>query len=462
MQEGDTEALLRTAEAREAAARGFDLESYLTASLALGAALRRSGRVREAVACMRGVGVEAHRHVLPQVAVDAGFWLAQSLEYAGDLMEAGQVVREASELAARAGDFPRARHRIARRAASHSSEVGHATPSGGSSTRRRRSRTSTSGSPSTRILRSDTPASRGRVPRRACWSSSQRGAHARRRSAVRGAPRSCSSCRPRRSPAWASARRRDARSRAGRVWARAPPSWTTSCGCTRARSRRGTRPPALQGSTSLSPPPTGRRMASSRSGFGLAQRREVLHGLPAGADVHEPAKVATLVEDEVGDGQGPKRLSHRRRLELEPPRPPASAAGMDGRSTTAMSLACGSRVYLGDRLPDLERSVAVASEVNAADDINRGYANLSATTFQLGELTRSFEWILGSIEVQSRRPSPMGTRRSRSPPRRRTSASDAPDGGVSPGACPQRRGGRAARRAISSWRPDRRCRPALR
>jgi DNA-binding CsgD family transcriptional regulator len=114
MQEGDAKALLRAAEAREAAARGFDLESYLTASLALGAALLQNGRVREAVRRNRRAWDEAHSRVLPRLGVDAGFWLARSLEDAGDLAEADEVVVEATELAARAGDVPRARHRIAR------------------------------------------------------------------------------------------------------------------------------------------------------------------------------------------------------------------------------------------------------------------------------------------------------------------------------------------------------------
>jgi DNA-binding CsgD family transcriptional regulator len=46
--------------------------------------------------------------------VDAGFQLARSLEVVGDLKEAELVVEKASEVAARAGDVPRARHRIRR------------------------------------------------------------------------------------------------------------------------------------------------------------------------------------------------------------------------------------------------------------------------------------------------------------------------------------------------------------
>jgi DNA-binding NarL/FixJ family response regulator len=114
MQEGDPASLLRAAEAREAAARGFDLELDLTASLALGVALLQNGRVREAVARHRRAWTEAQRRVLPRLAVDSGFWLARSLEHAGELSEAEQVVRKACEVAGRAGDVPRARHRLAR------------------------------------------------------------------------------------------------------------------------------------------------------------------------------------------------------------------------------------------------------------------------------------------------------------------------------------------------------------
>jgi DNA-binding CsgD family transcriptional regulator len=112
--DGDPVAVLRAAEAREAAARGLDLEAYLTASLALSLALRQNGRVHEAIARARRVWAEAQRRILPRLAVDAGFWLSRSLALQGDLIEAERVVREAVEVAARAGDVPRARHRILR------------------------------------------------------------------------------------------------------------------------------------------------------------------------------------------------------------------------------------------------------------------------------------------------------------------------------------------------------------
>jgi DNA-binding CsgD family transcriptional regulator len=114
VQEADPETMLRSAEAREEAARGFDLELYLDASLGRCTALRWAGRAREAAERARTVWDEAHRHVFPALAVAAGEALAGSLQIAGDLTEAERVVRETVELAARVGDVPRARHRVAR------------------------------------------------------------------------------------------------------------------------------------------------------------------------------------------------------------------------------------------------------------------------------------------------------------------------------------------------------------
>jgi DNA-binding CsgD family transcriptional regulator len=122
--EGDLVAMLRAAEAREAAARGFDLESHLTAGLALSLALRQDGRVREAIARVRRVWAEAQKRVLPRLVVDAGFLLARSLALKGELIEAELVVRKATEVAARVGDVPRARHRIARQACAIALERG--------------------------------------------------------------------------------------------------------------------------------------------------------------------------------------------------------------------------------------------------------------------------------------------------------------------------------------------------
>jgi DNA-binding CsgD family transcriptional regulator len=116
MQEGDAEAVLRSAEERETAARGLGLEAQLTASLAVATGLRLAGRINEATAQFRRLWAEAQRHVLPWLGVDAGYWLARSLEMSGRLDEAESVIEETGELARRVGDVPRARHRIGRAA----------------------------------------------------------------------------------------------------------------------------------------------------------------------------------------------------------------------------------------------------------------------------------------------------------------------------------------------------------
>src|SRR5207253_554109 len=71
MQDGDLEALLRAAEAREAASRGLAFESQLAASVEVGVALHLHGRTREACDRFRRIWVDAQRHVLPRLAVDA-------------------------------------------------------------------------------------------------------------------------------------------------------------------------------------------------------------------------------------------------------------------------------------------------------------------------------------------------------------------------------------------------------
>jgi DNA-binding CsgD family transcriptional regulator len=114
VQEADAETMLRSAEARAAAARAVDLESYLAASIAACTALRWAGRAREAERRARSAWTAANRHIYPRLAVDAGEALAGSLHVLGELAEAKRIVHETSELAARAGDVPRARHRVAR------------------------------------------------------------------------------------------------------------------------------------------------------------------------------------------------------------------------------------------------------------------------------------------------------------------------------------------------------------
>lgn len=125
MQEGDPEALLLAAKQRESGARGAGLEEVLEASLALGVALRQTGRVRPAVGRFRRVWADAQRAVLPRLIVDAGFWLGRSLALIGELGEAEAVLEETAQLTRRVGDVPRARHLVARVVSSVWLERGH-------------------------------------------------------------------------------------------------------------------------------------------------------------------------------------------------------------------------------------------------------------------------------------------------------------------------------------------------
>lgn len=114
MQEGDPVALLRAARQREAAARDGGLEDMLEADLAVGVALRQTGRVWQAVGRFRRVWAGAQRAVLPRLTVDAGFWLGRSLALMGNLGEADGILEETAQLTRRVGDVPRARHLVAR------------------------------------------------------------------------------------------------------------------------------------------------------------------------------------------------------------------------------------------------------------------------------------------------------------------------------------------------------------
>jgi DNA-binding NarL/FixJ family response regulator len=113
-QEDDVDAMVRAAEDRAAVARGFDEAMYLTALIASARALRRAGRLDDAVERARGVWLEAHRRVLPRSALDAGYWLGTFLLQRGEIRETQEVVAEAADLAARVGDEARGRHSIER------------------------------------------------------------------------------------------------------------------------------------------------------------------------------------------------------------------------------------------------------------------------------------------------------------------------------------------------------------
>lgn len=113
-QEDDLETMLRSAEDRAAAARGFEDEAYFTALLASARAWRRMGHLDEALDRAQRVWTEAQNRVLPRLSLDAGYWLGTFLLQGGRVIDTEDVVESTLELAARVGDEARGRHTIER------------------------------------------------------------------------------------------------------------------------------------------------------------------------------------------------------------------------------------------------------------------------------------------------------------------------------------------------------------
>ncbi|TMK97279.1 MAG: hypothetical protein E6G41_18570, partial [Actinobacteria bacterium] len=113
-QEDDLETMVRAAEERADLARGFDEEAHLTALLASARALRRMGRLDEALERTQRVWDEARSRVLPRLALDAAYWLGTYLLQSARIAEADDVVAGALELASRIGDEARGRHSFER------------------------------------------------------------------------------------------------------------------------------------------------------------------------------------------------------------------------------------------------------------------------------------------------------------------------------------------------------------
>jgi len=113
-QEDDAEAMARAAEERAGLADGFDEEAYLTALLASARALRRLGRLDEALERAQRVYRQAAHRVLPRLALDGGYWLGAFLLQSGRVTQADDVVVSTAELASRTGDEARGRHKIER------------------------------------------------------------------------------------------------------------------------------------------------------------------------------------------------------------------------------------------------------------------------------------------------------------------------------------------------------------
>jgi DNA-binding CsgD family transcriptional regulator len=113
-QEDDPQAMVRAAERRAAVARSFDEQEHLTALLASARALRRMGRVAEALERSERVYREARQRVFPRLTLEAGYWLATFLIQRGRVADADDVVAATVELASRIGDEARGRHSIER------------------------------------------------------------------------------------------------------------------------------------------------------------------------------------------------------------------------------------------------------------------------------------------------------------------------------------------------------------
>jgi DNA-binding CsgD family transcriptional regulator len=113
-QEDDPRTMVRAAEDRASVAQGFDEEVYLTALLASARALRRLGRLQEALERANRVYGEARHRVLPRLTLDAGYWLGTFLLQSGRVRDAEEVVEATVQLASRTEDEARGRHKIER------------------------------------------------------------------------------------------------------------------------------------------------------------------------------------------------------------------------------------------------------------------------------------------------------------------------------------------------------------
>lgn len=113
-QEDDPQAMVLAAEQRAAVARSLDEQEHLTALLASARALRRMGRVAEALERSERVYREARQRVFPRLTLDGGYWLATYLLQRGRVADADDVVAATVELASRIGDEARSRHSIER------------------------------------------------------------------------------------------------------------------------------------------------------------------------------------------------------------------------------------------------------------------------------------------------------------------------------------------------------------
>jgi hypothetical protein len=113
-QEDDPQAMVLAAEQLAAVARSLGEQEHLTALLASARALRRMGRVAEALERSERVYRAARQRVFPRLTLDGGYRLATYLLQRGRVSDADDVVAATVELASRIGDEARNRHPVER------------------------------------------------------------------------------------------------------------------------------------------------------------------------------------------------------------------------------------------------------------------------------------------------------------------------------------------------------------
>ena len=106
--------MLRSAEERAEAARGFDPGHTSPPCSRARGRCGGSGRLEEALERARTCGRRPGSRVLPRLELDAGYWLGTFLLQSGRVIRRRGRRRRAVELAARVGDEARARHTVER------------------------------------------------------------------------------------------------------------------------------------------------------------------------------------------------------------------------------------------------------------------------------------------------------------------------------------------------------------
>lgn len=101
------EEMLAVADELSHVAAGFDAPAYIESQVRTGAAMMLAGHLAEAERRARSAYREAHRALLPDLALDAGSWLVWATYLMGQLTRAEAVANECDALAARMGEHSR-------------------------------------------------------------------------------------------------------------------------------------------------------------------------------------------------------------------------------------------------------------------------------------------------------------------------------------------------------------------